>query len=92
MLNMSVCVCVECEINLQELAPERSFGRLDPSTTAMWPFSLFSTPKWKIISKEKLEARNALIQQIQSGLSAEATTAGEQFTRASGPSWSFHLG
>jgi hypothetical protein len=55
----------------------------------MWPFSLFFTPKWKIISKEKLEARNALIHEAQTSLSAEATTAGDKFTRASGASPSF---
>lgn len=66
--------------------------RLDPTnTTAMWPFGLFFTPKWKSISNEKLEARKALIQVAKSSLSAEATTAGDKYTRASGtssyPTW-----
>lgn len=66
----------------------RAVWRLDLNTTAMWPFSLFFTPEWKVISKEKREERNALIQEAQRGLSTEATTDGDKYTRASGALWS----
>lgn len=68
----------------------RAIGRLDLHTTAMWPFSLFFTSKWRVVSQEKREARNALIQEAQRGLPVEATTGGDKYTRVSGASWSLY--